>query len=180
MQLRLRSLATLAFVPALFFSPKPAQAEQCKQFGFQEEAQLLLSQGSGRFSSLDSNGNGLACENLPSIGSLTDDPWSLPETLLLGDKATTLASYYENVVIAGDTLKVQAFLEYHDLTTQWLPSYFTSRPLWGACTEIRGPGSTRGSQAVCVAVDEQRRILDNRIFSQDYANQVALEIFNWY
>lgn len=159
----------------------PVRAEDCGQFQYQEEAQQLFLRSRQRFANLDPDSNGLACEELPSIATLTDeDPWRLSEPLLLGDKGAELAGYYDAVVLAGDALKVGAFLSFHDLTIKGTPNYTSAlRPIWAACTQIRDAGGDRGAQMVCVAVDERGQPLDDRIFDRDYTNSVALEIFNW-
>lgn len=157
----------------------PVRAENCDQFQYQEESQQLFLRSRQRFSHLDPDVDGRACEELPSIATLTDeDPWRLSEPLLLGDKGAELAGYYDAVVLAGDSLKVGAFLSFHDLTTKQSPNYSSANPIWAACTQIRGPGSDRGAQMVCVAVDERGQPLDDRIFDQKYTNSVALEIFD--
>lgn len=179
MRLNLDRLAALTLGTSLMLVATPARAQDCHQMEFQEEGQLLLRRDADRFGYLDSDGNGLACEDLPSIGDLVDDPWTLPAPLLLGDRAQTVASYYDNVVLAGDTLRVQAFLDYFDLSTKWRRDYASAHRLWASCTELMGPGGERGSQMVCVAIDDGGRTLDDRVFSEDYTRQVASQVFEW-
>lgn len=106
------------------------------------------------------------------------DPWRLQKPILMGNAKASY--YYKGVVLAGDTPKVQAFLNCYDLTTKWRADYSSYRPIWAACQEIMGPGGPRGSQTVCVALDEKSREADERIYSKEYAQKVADKVFAWF
>jgi hypothetical protein len=113
------------------------------------------------------------CLGMPQV-----DPWRLPKPVLMGNAKASY--YYKGVVLAGDTEKVQAFLSCYDLTTKGRPDYTSYRPIWAACQEIMGPGGPRGSQTVCVALDEKSRAADDRIYSKEYASKVADKVFAWF
>lgn len=110
---------------------------------------------------------------MPSV-----DPWRLQKPVLMGNAKASY--YYKGVVLAGDTPKVQAFLSCYDLTIKARPDYTTYRPIWAACQEIMGPGGPRGSQMVCVALDDASRAADDRIYSKEYAQKVADKVFAWF
>ena len=114
-----------------------------------------------------------SCSGIPKV-----DPWKLPKAVLLGNAKA--ANYYKRVVLAGDTERVQRFLDCYNLTTKWRFDYASARPIWAACQQIMGPGGERGSQMVCVAVDSGNQALDPNIFSKDYADKVAAKAFNWF
>lgn len=113
------------------------------------------------------------CSKIPKV-----DPWQLPKPVLMGNAKASY--YYQGVVLAGDSEKVQAFLSCYDLTTKWRVDYSSARPIWAACQEIMGPGGPRGSQTVCVALDEKGRAADDRIFSKEYSWKVAEKVFAWF
>lgn len=113
------------------------------------------------------------CSKIPNV-----DPWRLQKPILMGNAKASY--YYQGVVLAGDTQKVQAFINCYDLTTKSRPDYTTYRPIWAACQEIMGPGGPRGSQTVCVALDEKSRAADSRIYSKEYSQKVADKVFAWF
>lgn len=100
------------------------------------------------------------------------DPWKLQDPVLLGSAKAVY--YYNGVVLAGDSKKVQAFLDCYNLTTRWNPNYSSAYRIWADCNEIVEDGK---SQSVCVAIDDRGRAADGRIFSKDYAGKVAKAVF---
>jgi Excalibur calcium-binding domain len=168
-------------------------ARSCSSFATQAEAQDYFNRTQdGR---LDRDKDGIACENLPGGASaprsaIPDrplststqcspyipkvNPWKLPKAVLMGDNAKT-AYYYNNVVLAGDLRLVSEFLDCYGLTVKYTPGYASANPVWAACTEVGIAGE--GGQIVCVAVDENGKEADERIFSAEYAEKVAKTLF---
>lgn len=173
-------------------------------------ASLILSAGlvatAGAFTSATAQSNCLkvtfrddapSCRELPSRTDIPQnlDPWKLSELVTLQPfaKIKSPAPYYENVVLAGDTLYVRGFLEFYKLNVivedptfvramqpLWSQRFNGGGTTWAACNAVMGPGVARGSQMVCVAVDENGAPLDERIFSREYANEVSQKIFSFY
>lgn len=108
-------------------------------------------------------------QNIPQV-----NPWQLRQPVLLNNAKG--AYYYKGVVLAGDATQVANFLEYYGLTVKYRADYSPSYPIWAACRDIVGPDIT-SIQTVCVGVNEVGTPKDERIFSNDYANRVALKVF---
>jgi hypothetical protein len=102
------------------------------------------------------------------------DPWRLQEPVLLGNAKASY--FYKGVILAGDTAKVQAFLNCYDLTTKYHIGYASARKIWGACTEISNPIDSK-SQTVCVAINGNGRSADPNIFNEEYSRSVAAKVF---
>ncbi len=105
------------------------------------------------------------------------NPWKLEKPILLGCNFKS-ADFYKHVVLAGNAQMVSAFLDCYDLHTRQNPNYASGLyRLWASCKELVNPSNPKGTQMVCVAMNDSAEALDNRIFNEDYARKVALKIF---
>lgn len=105
------------------------------------------------------------------------NPWRLEKPILLGNNSKS-AYFYKRVVLAGNAEMVGAFLRCYDLHIKGHPNYASGLyKLWAACKELANPANPSDAQMVCVAMDDDARALDDRIFDEGYAHRVTQKIF---
>ena len=84
-------LIVFAFAAGLAVTAQMVSAQEavsCDDFDYQEEAQAVLDADPGDEHGLDPDGNGIACEELPSSADGTADPTSTPDTTSEADDTT--------------------------------------------------------------------------------------------